>query len=182
MEHIKIPDVVILDPKGLFNFPGAVIVEDPDDLQETAKTARVIIYRPDPEAEGIDHWNRVLRWVYLRGNTVLYIDELFGLSENGTTYPPMLKGIYTRGREKGITVIGATQRPVGMPKFCRTEGEYYYCFLLRDIDDRRVMAGIMGQIALTTPVPIENRKEKYYFYFVNDDMEMPIMTRLDLKG
>lgn len=115
-----------------------------------------------------------MKWVYQRGNTLLYIDELYGLSENGYTYPPMLKGIYTRGRERGITTIAATQRPTGAPRFTRTENEHYCMFRL-DAKDRKTMSEDLGET-------VNEKIEKYSFWYYNYDIDEPVLMKLSLKG
>lgn len=165
--------VICLDPKGTFNV--GVVTENLADLPKLAAEYRVVTYRPPVDAVGIDHWQKILRWVYDRCNTLLYIDEVYGLSENGYTYPPMLKGIYTRGRERGITVIAAMQRPTGAPRFFRTESGQYLIGKL-DKQDRKTMSEDFSEV-VETPI------QKYHFwYFDDEDSEEPVLMTLNLTG
>lgn len=173
LKRIQVQQLLIIDPKGTFDMMGAA-TDNPDELEKLSRSSDVMIYRPEPEATGIEHYNRVLRWYYARKHTLLYVDELYGLSENGYTYPPILKGIYTRGREQGLTVLGASQRPKGIPMYCRSEAEYNYCFDLGLKDDRKVMSEELGDIVLQ---PIEN----YHFWFFNrNSRELPKKLTLQI--
>ena len=163
--------IIVLDPKcsrTLSVYPNTDI---PGELNRLSKEHPIVVYRAAPDIEGIDHWDVVLKWVYDRQNTVLCIDELFGLSDNGYTYPKWLKGIYTRGRERGITVIGQSQRPKGIPRYCKTETEGAYIFQL-DIDDRTDMSREFGKEILIPP-------EEHAFWF-SYKRSKPIQLRLKL--
>lgn len=72
---------------------------------------------------------------------IIVIDELYMLHKNGRAGPG-LSGALTRGRSKGHSLYGATQRPSWISRFCISEMTHYFVFRLMQIDDRKVFAHI----------------------------------------
>lgn len=143
-------DVVIIDPKcgGDFDYPAT---EDYKVLPAIIRQNGIGVYKPPIIEDGIDHYDYVLKWIYDRSETVLVIDELYGLSQNGYTYPTWLKALYTRGRSRGITILACTQRPRGVPRFCISEVENFYVFNLGLKDDRKLLANELGESVMEQP-------------------------------
>lgn len=170
----RYPYIVIIDPKGTFKYPGAVAT-CPEDLGRLQRE-RIIIYRPGYQYLTMGEYDRVLEWVYRRGNTFLYIDEVFGLSDNGYTYPYALKAIYTRGRELNIGVLAATQRPSGIPTYTRTESNILIAFELQEETDRKRMSATMGKEVYINPP-----KSHTFWYYHNKAGGKAKMYVLDLN-
>lgn len=168
------PSIVCIDPKGTFKLSGQVITapEEVNDFQQE----QVLIYRPDwnnDEKEDVEAYDRLLRWIMLRGNTILYIDEAYALAPNNVTYPKYLRAIYTRGREFNITAIAATQRPVSIPRVMYTEVDHYYCFALQAESDRERMAESMGKKVV---VPAKG----YNFWYRTEEMDEAVYSCLNI--
>lgn len=89
------------------------------------------------ELENIDIYNDFFQFVYLRENTLCYVDEVYSIIPRGRSIPSYFKAILTRGRQKGITGLFAMQRPFDIPKVVLTETEKKYIFRLQDFDDRK---------------------------------------------
>lgn len=135
------PSIVIIDIKRTFNFPGTICTSYAEI--EANQTERVLIYRPsvdDTPKEITDTLNKIFRFILHRGMTILYIDEMYALSEDGYNYPPKLHTLYTMGASSGISIIACTQRPVSLPLVAFTESEWFYCFQLNNPDDRKRIA------------------------------------------
>jgi hypothetical protein len=119
----------------------------------------VVIYRPEgaelADLKTLDAW---CEWIYERGHTVAYIDELTQLG-NSTSPKMGFLNMLSRGRSKDVTVLMATQRPVGIPKIAYTETQYFYRFYLADIQDRKRVA------EFSHPAMIYQPKAKYGFLF-----------------
>lgn len=173
LENAEYPNIVIIDPKGTFRFPGRVVTT-PDEL--SGLTDSVIIYRPGYEHLFMADYDRVLKWVYLRGKTFVYIDEVYGLSDNGYTYPHALKALYTRGRELGVGVLAATQRPAGIPIYTVSEANRFYIFQLQNAEDRKRVAGYIGEQALQV------REGHSFLYYDQKAGGVPKVLTLDLGG
>lgn len=95
-----------------------------------------IIYRP-PYADVADggEIERFFQWVYTRGHTTVYVDEL-GAVTRGDVYPWWYGAGLTRGRELGVEVWSGTQRPTRIPQVTLSESEHVYAFRLRLDQDR----------------------------------------------
>lgn len=129
--------VVLLDVKGTISWPGYTLVKslraaeklDPDEAPR-------IIYRPTyDELEDWSVLDRFFRWCYERGNCTVYIDETMGIC-NGDSFPRWYGACLTRGRESGVEVWSATQRPLRIPQVTLSEAEHVYTFRLRMPQDR----------------------------------------------
>ncbi len=112
------------------------------DLPKIAKWPEhpVVIYRPDPgELTDVQILDAFCEWVYRRGHTVLFIDELsqFGA---GAHSGPGLTSVFARGRTADVTVLAGTQRPVSVPIIAFTESQTFFVFRLLFRRDRERIA------------------------------------------
>lgn len=146
--------LVIIDPKGDFAppVPCMALTGAGQSLR-----GRNIIYRPSLDSDVVSDVDSILRSVYNAGNCAVYIDELFGIQEKGN-YPPALLPLYTRGRSRGITVLGAVQRPCKVPLETISECDRHYTFALQMGDDRRRMAEVSGRAGRGVP-------PRYHFWY-----------------
>ena len=159
--------VVVLDVKGTINWKGYTLHKDFSTLTKDTKHQR-LIYRPDPLlADDLDELDVFFRWVYIRRNCTVYVDELMGVTR-GELCPPYLKAILTRGRELGVEMWTATQRPKGVPQVTMSEAEHFYCFRLRMPQDRERVEQLTGvrqeQIAALP---------KFDFIYARQDADVP---------
>lgn len=164
---------VVIDPKGTFKYDGDLI-RSPEQLN--GLRSRRIIYRPGFDSDVKAELELILRAVYQHGNIDLYIDEVYGCHNGDEQYPGAMGALWTRGREMGIRIAAAMQRPCRVPRFIVTETEYQYVFRLLTKDDRERMREIMGDSAMVLP-------EKHAFWFNNVDSDRgPVQCRLELGG
>jgi DNA helicase HerA-like ATPase len=139
------PWAVVLDVKGRLDWPGWRRVEDLAALRGLRDEDHHVIYRPsfeelaDPEA--LDSF---FFWVYKRGNTMLYVDEVLGVA-SANAIPLHYLACVTRGRELGVGVISATQRPVRVPAVLLSEADAYYVWQLRLPQDRARIEEMTGE-------------------------------------
>lgn len=141
------------------DFTVARHYEELDDI-ETKK----IIYCPDFEDMNEDTYNQFFKWIYLRGNTILWIDELMSIG-SVQSYPIELKRLMTMGRSKGIGVWSCTQRPSGIPAIVPANCSYFFIFNLTLPVDRKKMVDITGQ-------PVINKipgGHNFYYYQMGDE-------------
>jgi len=100
----------------------------------------VVIYTPCAEElidfKCMDDW---CQWIYNRTNTHAMIDETSQLS-NGTKAGIGLTNLACRGRDRNVSAMFATQRPVGIPRIVASESQHFYKFWLGDEDDRASVA------------------------------------------
>jgi hypothetical protein len=131
-----------------------------------------IQYRPDPEYQGAADYDEVYKWCYRRQDILIYTDEAF-LVHHGSYAPDWLRACVTCGRELGIGMITATQRPRGIDLRLLTEAEIFAAFELRHKDDRKRMAEMGGEEFLTIP-------PKHAFWVWKAGGGEPFLARLKL--
>jgi hypothetical protein len=120
-----------------------------------------LIYRPsfresvDPDAQ-----DDFFAWVYERRHTRLYVDEAYALL--GGTHPSFhLQACLSRGRERGISTIIATQRPKRIPLITLSESEHIYIFRLNLAEDR----GRAWEITGIDPLDQADLRNYEFFYY-----------------
>lgn len=120
----------------------------------------------------------IFRMAEVAADCTVYIDEAMHITIPSVD-PPMLKGLYTRGREiiyddkgrikaGGIGVVACSQRPSRIPLFMITESEYKFCFRIMNPDDRLRMAGYMGQAVKRLIT------DDHGFYYYENGMLKPV--------
>lgn len=169
------PYVVAIDPKGMLEWDGYHVHTTLEALTQDRYPR--LIYRPtyaelsDPETMDL-----AFQWVYERQQTALYVDEIYGIAE-GDQAPYHYKACLTRGRERGVVVYTATQRPARVPQVMFSESEHVYCFHLKLPRDReRVedMTGISEEAIAGLP--------KWHFYYAPQEGEPIGPLTLDLDA
>lgn len=159
-----IPNVAIIDPKRTFDLPeswGAVITSD-REFVEAWDDESPLIYRPGAEMlkdpESMDWW---FQWIFERGNTLAFVDEAMLLTR-GTNPPLYYAACIQQGRELGIGMWSATQRPARVPIVLLSESEHVFAFRLRNPDDRRRVADY------TDYAIMDKEARDHGFYYYND--------------
>lgn len=163
------PYVVALDPKGTLwgnrgsNLKGYELHTSLATLCEAR--APKLIYRPmHEELSNPDTMDLFFQWVFRRRNTSLYVDEVYAIAQ-GDSYPPFYGACLTRGREVGVVVYSATQRPARVPQIMFSESEHVYCFHLKMPRDRDRVSEMTGLDPELLSLP------KYQFYYAPQDGE-----------
>lgn len=110
--------------------------------------------------------------LYDARDLTLYIDEAYGVCPPGKIPGQWLSALYTRGRELGIGVWAATQRPTWIPLFMISEADWVVTFRLSLAQDRDRMAQIAGD---TVKTPITD-PHGFWLYRVGDDSPLYYKT------
>lgn len=166
---------VVYDPKGLIAWPGWQQVKGLEQLRDSRSPR--IVYKPSyAELRDPDDVDRFFRWIYDRRHTTLYVDEVYAIC-NGPEYPWHYGACLTRGRERGVSVFTATQRPASIPMVCLSESEYYYVFFLKLDQDRERVEKLTG-------IDRDSIKalRKHRFYFAPQDAEAAGPFYLELSS
>lgn len=144
--------VIIIDPKCTYDTgdDDFKMVRAPSALMWSGRH-RLIHYRPNEENQDVGSYDKVYKWAYRRKNILVYTDETY-LTMRHTQSPDWQRACVTCGRELGIGMIFATQRPSGIDLRIYTESEHKVCFYLAHDDDRKRMAQEMGKVVMTDPV------------------------------
>lgn len=135
--------LVILDGKGTLKDWDTLSFSDGRRALRIGEPVRIRAL-PDMRDNAVEYWDNVLTECYDAGNVTIYIDELYSIVPPGQNATPALWGCYTRGREYGVGVWAATQRPVWIPLVALSESEHYFLFRLTLDEDRKRMAAFMG--------------------------------------
>lgn len=144
-------------------------LKDIDDV----KTSR-IIYVPHEDELNETYYDALMKWVYQRENTILWIDELMEVCPSPTKYPPHLKALYTRGRSKEAVVWACTQRPSDIPALAMGSSSHYFIFTMQLPQDRKKIVDATGM-----PDFMEQPKG-YNFWYWKIGMDDPVLARLNL--
>jgi hypothetical protein len=178
------PFVVVHDGKGTIEWPGyrrfvhlkamvATVDANPRNYPR-------VIYRPTvEEMRNPALVDGFFRWVYLRKNCTLYVDETFSVVEafQGVT-PPGYQACITRGREKRVEVWSSTQRPYRIPLIVLTESEHYYVFRLQGLEDRLRMRGVSG----LSEEAIAGLSKRLFYHVSMDGHQGPLTLKINKEG
>ena len=140
------PRLVVIDPKSTLR--GQWGLSEYERVRRKVTRGEPVRARFAPEPGGEAGYERVLEDVYHAGNTLVYIDEVYGVVPPGRPAGPYFTALYTRGREMGIGVIAATQRPAWVPLFIASEAQNFIMFALLFARDKKRMAEFMGDAVL----------------------------------
>lgn len=167
--------VVVIDGKGLINWTDYQLYQNLDAAMKSSdRRYPAKIWRPSHEAlrdpEALD---KFFEWIYRRGNTTVYIDEVYTVTE-GEQIPPFYHACLTRGREHKVETWSATQRPMRIPQVVMSEAEHAYLFRLAMEQDRKKVASMCA----IDPYQLQ-RLPKYQFFYAPQDGE--VMGPLRLK-
>ena len=131
-----------------------------------------IIYAPVFEELQEDYYNEFFRFCFERQNTIVWVDELMGIT-TAQRLPPQLKRITTQGRSKNVGLWCCTQRPSGIPQIIPANSTHVIGYRLRlDVDKKR-MVDITGCPEFMEELP------KYHFWYYKIGMEKAIHATLD---
>jgi len=122
-------------------------------------------------ANFVEYYERVFARILYGADCIVYIDELYNVTQGGQQLPQNFTAVYTRGRQPkygkrgqvvagNIGVVAAVQRPMHMPQFCMTEAEHFFVFQLQSPDDRKRIADF-SHPQLQNPIPDEHG---FYYY------------------
>lgn len=157
------PYSVVYDAKisdSIGRWKGQRFISDFDELIECDEPR--LIFRPN-YVEAVDalSQDRFFEWVYLRQHTRLFVDEAYAVT-GGANPSFHFQACLTRGRERGISTLVATQRPYRIPLVTLSEAEHYYVFRLQMLKDRQRVEELTGISA-----EAQTELEEFEFYYFN---------------
>lgn len=139
------------------------------DMCDTPK----IIFAPDYDYQEPENLNEFFRWIFLRENTILWVDELMGFT-SAHFCPKELARLLQQGRSKNIGVWSCSQRPSSIPQIITANCSYFFVFYLNLLQDRKRMVDITGCREMMEPVD----GHKFWFYKVGD--RKPVLAKLKI--
>lgn len=158
--------------RGLVEDEDYTVVEHLEDLPsvETPK----IIYAPDFREQNLEYYNELMKWVYLRENTTLWVDELMEVAPSPMKYPEYLKAIYTRGRSKNVSIWALAQRTLDIPGIVLSQSTHFFVFNLNQPQDRKKIADATGILEFY------QQPGKYNFWYFRLGQTHATLGRLQL--
>lgn len=150
---VNCTNVIVLDTKREFTLPQARVIDTYRKLP-TGANPQPIIYRPCEAEDTLANYAALFRWLWKRGKTTIYIDEVSDVLVQGKQVLSEHKRLIKQGRSLKVRMITCTQRPRWVPLDILSESERYYMFRLLLDEDRKRMAEVMGPQVLqdiTTP-------------------------------
>lgn len=139
------PSLVAIDEKARLTLPGAVVRELPRYDHEAerggmafrAELTDALRWRPADQGnrtilrphvldiEGFEVHNAIYEAIYLRGHTLVWIDEITATGATPARSQPWLRALSSRGRTRGIGIVTLTQAPFGLtPAILRRNATY----------------------------------------------------------
>lgn len=117
------------------------VVRNFEDLDEVE--TKKIIYAPDYENQTQEEFDRFFKWIFNRGNTLLWIDELMSIG-TVNSFPKQLGRLYTQGRSKNVGIWACSQRPSAVPSIALANSNYIFCFNMTLPQDRKKLVETTG--------------------------------------
>jgi hypothetical protein len=174
--------VAVYDPKGMIKWPGYLRYDHLADV-ERSPSARVIYAPTYAELHDVGAVDEFFCWIYEHRNRTVYVDEVYAICNldgaGRLGYPWHYGACLTRGRERGISVFTATQRPASVPVACLSESEYFYVFRLNWDDDRKRVEQLTG---IPRAVVQDLKKHQFVFAPQTDGWRGPLRVRLETAG
>lgn len=134
-----------------------------------------IIYTPDYSEINPDTMDEFFKWIYERGNTIVWIDELMSIT-SARTYPQQLKRCAIMGRSKGVGIWALTQRPSDIPTIVLANSRHFFMFDLSAPQDRKKMSDTTGcQEMLENPTG-------FNFWYASSNSRHATLARLSERG
>lgn len=122
-----------------------------------------IIYCPSFDDQTQENFDVFFNWIFERGNTILWIDELMSVG-SVQRYPRGLGRLMQQGRSKGVGVWSCTQRPSGIPAIVPASCSYFFVFDMALPQDRKKLVETTGMIELNEMPTGYN----FWFYKMGD--------------
>lgn len=149
--------------RGLVEGEDFTVVEHLADLDK-AETGK-IIFAPVWEENNEDTYNELCKYVFLQGDTILWIDELMTVCKNSFAMPDYMRAILTAGRSRGAVLWMLTQRPSGIPALCIASSTHFFVFTLPQPQDRKKMVDV------TSCPMLMDKPKKYVFWYFKEGMD-----------
>lgn len=104
---------------------------------------RVRTIRYVPRSGARMEFDRLYRAVYGQGKVLVWADELEDVAPvNGV--PPFVRKVLKQGRKRGLTHLGATQRPAGVERSAYNQAEHLFLFRMVDGADIQALSYRVG--------------------------------------
>jgi energy-coupling factor transporter ATP-binding protein EcfA2 len=158
--------VIVIDPKHTFKMEGF----RKSFLLPWFSDKFHMIVRPKKQDD--ERLASLLFEAWKRKNMTIYVDECASIVDSFPMANDMLQEITRTGRERGVGVWNALQRPKWIPKLYLSESETFFIFTLRSGDDRDYMSGYAGE-------EVKEKIPLFYFWYIRPDELNPCLNKYD---
>jgi hypothetical protein len=144
-----------------------------------------VVWRPPVDELLPEDLDRVYELAYHRGHTLVYMDELYFLTNGSSlgTHTPWFRACVTAGASRGVGCWSSFQRPAWVPLIALTETEVRAIFYLRNASDRKRIDDSFTESS--HPVPWEALRptpESRYKFVLSTDAWLSAPTRIKQEG
>ena len=161
--------VFIYDPLYQYGDMGDV-VHSLDKIKSNFRKdlKKAIVFQPTPERDDDEHFDIVMKWVYLNGNMFLVGEEI---NEYMTPYKitPHFKTLMRRGRNKGIGLLAVSHRPAHISLNFLNFIDHWFIFR-QDLpsDLKRLEEYLLRTDAKFDGDYIARLPDRYFIYYYTD--------------
>lgn len=158
-----VPNVIVIDPKHQFSWDEfsprySRIAHDVRGLGahlqeiEAKASGEPVIYRPpatDFLPKNLARVDAVFGIALARGNTTIFVDEMSYLTGSSVGFQERIPNWFravTTGRQRGVGVWSAFQRPSNVPLLAMSESDYRVVYYLRMAKDQARAEELCGPI------------------------------------
>lgn len=123
-------------------------------------------------------FDHVLVEISASGNQIVYVDEVAYFTERppeGLGLGNGLSQLWSTGRSSGVSLVGATQRPMRVPRAMWSESDWLFVFSLRDAEDVKRVSDFGERQLLRETVP---RLDKHEFLMVRHSPRMVVVSQV----
>lgn len=176
--YSQIPRAVVYDIEDYDHWETihnkTIVTRSPEQLAKLLNVVRTnnvpeihIVYKPRDtllNEELVNDFNTVCGIIFQSSVMALLCDELgyaTGLQPMDSTAPPHFENLLIKGRKRGLSMIGASQRNQLIPKIMITQSRHLFCYRLTGYDLRLYAPWING-IGKVEKIP------KYYCMYQFD--------------
>lgn len=164
------PRGIIIDHKHEETTRGYQIARGVKQFDQLWPAVPRVIFRPVNYQDTRSEIDQVLSRAYVHGNTGVLVHEVMQLCD-AHSIPPAYQRCLTLGRNRRVSLVNCTQRPMHVHNTVFSESKHFFVFFLLLEGDRRKISGSAGPTAAGVP------KEPYGFFYYGqgmvDAVEMP---------
>lgn len=131
-----------------------------------------IIYVPPYDEQNDDTFSDFFNWIFERGNTIVWIDELYSVGSS-FKIPRGLGRVYTQGRSKNVGIWACTQRPSGVPVIAMANSTYWFVFDMPNAADRKKIVDMTG---IPKMFELPHGHNFWYYKLGNGDAVKAVLT------
>lgn len=167
-KDVKSGHIVVIDSKHDINLENSVIVHKIDSITPNLNAKKNVIVRVQNNQE---NYNAIAKLVYMRGNTLLWIDEAALVIREGCMSPEFTQ-LFTAGRSRKAVCWSLCQRPAIISKTAISQSTHYFVFYLMSNKDRKA---ICEDIPLTTK-DLETLQKYYFYHYQQGDSSAKLIS------